>query len=119
MSCRHALLRSFAIGLTLFMNVGIVNAGSGGAYCIGQFATFSACNKAAASRSTIQGIPVGGEIDCTNTCETHLGFKQIPCGNDSHKLAAKICKGGTPTPSPFGGTNGNQCGYNWFYVTCP
>ena len=121
MSCRHALLHSFAIGLTIFTNVGVVNARSvnarlGLAFCVGQYSTLAECNKAAANESTIQGFPIS-PISCSVTCEKHLGFKRINCGNDAHAYAAKIC-GGTPTTA-FPSEGGNQCGYNWFTVTCP
>jgi hypothetical protein len=109
---RHPMLNSLAIaGLSFFVLMQRVKADT--LVCEGEFATTAECDKT----STLQGIPIN-QKDCSHTCDMHPGFQHTDCGTIAD-AAAHIC--GTAkavNTHPFGGVDGNKCGYAWWSVSC-
>ncbi len=116
---RHSILISFAIlGLSLSTGMQIAKAQISTLVCEGEFAGPEDCDKSKTG-VFVQGVPLGGQRDCTNTCRNHGGYTHTPCGTiDS--FAAKICgKPAAGLKQMFPKTEGNQCGYMWVTVICP
>ena len=103
-----------SVAISLLPSISL--AGSDSYVCEGQWATAKDCGDNSGG-VWVQGIPLNAP-DCGNTCEEHGGFAHTGCGTIDN-YAAKICGSKTVVKThAYGSTEGNQCGYNWWKISC-